>query len=92
MAGVKKFEAYKVSFCIVKDSTGIPSQATNKMTVLMDAQSASAERAIMVVKQHLLDQGNISKEDSVVDSVSARRLKIFESTRLDDLGETIIAD
>ena len=87
-----KYEAFKVSYSIVKDSTSIPTSAQNKVTVLMDAQSASAERAISIVKDTLVKQGHLSAEDKLVDSVSARRLKVFESSRLDDLGETIIAD
>lgn len=87
-----KYEAYKVSYSIVKDSTSIPTNATSKVTILMDAQLATAERAILIVKEHLTKQGHLSDVSKLADSISARRLKVFECTRLEDLGETIIAD
>jgi hypothetical protein len=89
--GKMKYEAFKVSYTVMKD-TGGSSSATNHMTVLMDSQSADATRAIDEVRKHLLKQGHLQGSGDPVDVVSARRLKVFEAVKLADLGETIIVD
>lgn len=84
-----KYEAYQVSFSIMKD-TGGPSASTSRMSVLMDTNIASADRAIDEVKKHLIKQGHLPKTGDPVDVVSARRLKVFEVTKQADLGDIII--
>jgi len=91
MAQGRKYEAYKISYSIMRD-TGGSQTPTNYVTVLMDAQNADAERAIQEVKKHLIQQGQLQQNGDAVDGISPRRLKVHEAVKQTDLGETIIID
>lgn len=91
MAQGIKYEAYKISYSVIRD-TGGSQTPTNHVTILMDGQTADAARAIDELKKQLTQQGLLKQAGEIVDVISARRLKIHEAVKLTDLGEVIIVD
>jgi hypothetical protein len=91
MAEGIKYEAYTVQYSVTKD-TGTSTNPIGQITVLMDTQKASAERAIQEVRKLLVQQGHLSKPEQLTNNPAFRDLKVHGVIKTADLGATIIVD